>query len=341
MADKKKNAGQKAGKGAKLAAALLLIAVSAGLLLYAFKTQKDADSKIEGAGTADHAVVEQTALTHDGKNYPLKNHISTLLVMGTDTYADTHDDDDGLELYYNYVQSDFMTVLVFDDDAKTCTPLQLNRETMCNVDRLSVNGKVRDQIFCQLTLAHTYGTGKEDSCVNVRNAVSRLLCDAPIENYIAFTMDAIPAITDMVGGVQVTLEDDLTDIDPSFVKGNTVTLTSANAERFVRTRSMTRLEGNIERMGRHRQYLRGFTEAARNAAEQDSGFTLKSYDELSPYITTDLSATNISEYSKKLGEYEILDIITPEGELRMGERYAEFYPDEDDVWSKVKSLWCR
>ena len=319
-----------------LVALALVLAMDIGLLAAFIKIRSS--EQIEEAGSSTHAPV--TKISYNGQERTVRRNLRTLLILGTDKYLEDTQTE-GPELYFNYEQCDFVTILVFDTAAETCTPLQLNRETMCDVYRLSINGMVYDTMEMQLCLAHTYGSGGEDSCENVLNTVrDNIVFGAPIDSYMAFTMDSVPEITDMVGGVEVTIEDELAaSIDPSFEIGKTVTLRGDTALSFVRVRSHEYVEGNVERMGRQRQYLEGFTAAARKAAEKDEDLASTAVNSLTPYITTNLSIPEMCDVVNRLAEYEIKPVVTPEGTLTQG-TYAEFRIDNDSLWNLVSELWC-
>ncbi|MDO5444468.1 MAG: LCP family protein [Eubacteriales bacterium] len=312
---------------------LILVLLGGSLLL-----QQREDGNIVGAGTSEHALQKKDSLEYNGKTYPLKRHIRTLLVMGTDKF---NPEEDVSGLFYNYQQADFQTVLIFDQDKKTCTPIQINRDTMCDVPWLSVNGKVGGTKFCQIALSHTYGSGAEDSCVNSRNAISSLMFDAPIDHYVSFSLDSIQIINDLVGGVTVTVPDNaIAYADPDFVEGNTVLLQGDKAMKFVRTRDKEVFGSNIDRMSHQRVYLGGFVQAARECYAEEDEFSLKAYDQLSPYMVTDLSLNDLNETVQMLVEYEILPIETPKGELKLGTQFAEYYIDYDSLWDLVKNAYC-
>ena len=94
-------------------------------------------------------------------------------------------------------------------------------------------------------------------------------------------------------------------------------------------------------MNHQRLYLSGFTKAAKEAAMKNADLAAKAFKALDPFMTTNLSVNQISEIIADLAEHEILPVILPEGELKMGERFAEFYPDETSVWSCVYTAFCR
>ena len=232
------------------------------------------------------------------------------------------------------------TQLVFDHSAHTVTPFQINRDTMCDVPWLSVNGLVGGTQWEQITFAHTYGTGKEDSCVNTRNAVSSLLYDVPIDNFFSFTMDAVPLMNDAVGGVTVTLDEDIPALGPEYVRGASVTLRGQEALRFVRWRDTEQLDSNQPRMARHRLYLQAFTDAARAAMSADEELVTKLFKAAEPFLCTDLTVEQIADISAALRDYTVLPVVTPNGQYVMGEDYAEFYLDEASLAECVKSAFC-
>lgn len=319
---------------------ILIILLATGLGLVVWKVQRDADREIiPEAGTSLHADHSSEYLTYLGKNYPVLRRMTSVLLIGTDNYINDSKQTN-IEAFYNYNQADFLVVLVFDHDKKTVTPLQINRETMCSVPWLSVNGLVGGYVTEQITLSHTYGSGKKDSCENTIQAVRNLLYHAPVDHYMAFTMDAVPLVNDLVGGVTVTLEDDIPSMGKEYVKGATVTLKGRNALNFVRTREKN-LDSNVVRMSHQRLYLTGFTKSARTAVTKNQDLVVDALKAVDPFLTTNLSVNQISEMITDLTDYEILPVITPKGELKMGEQFAEFWPDEASVWDCVHTSFCK
>lgn len=139
--------------------------------------------------------------------------------MGLDKYAETEESN-----YLNNEQSDFLMLLVMNKETGACTPIQLNRDTMTKIQILGVRGDVAGTFTGQLALAHTYGSGERDSCLNTAEAVSNLLYGVDIDHYISITMDGVAILNDLVGGVEVEVMDDFSSIDSTLVQGETVTL---------------------------------------------------------------------------------------------------------------------
>ena len=320
-----------------LSCVALLAALIAGAFLM---TKKETETPIENAGTSQNAAVNRESLTYDGQEYPMKAHLRTVLLIGTDAVEGYREKTEGVKPFYNYHQADFLTLLVLDTDKNTAEILQLNRDTMTDVPWLDVLGNYGGTEFKQLCLAYNYGDGGMKSCRNTVNAVSSLLFDAPIDHYIQLPMSAIGVLNDLVGGVPVTMEEDLTAIDPTLAEGATVWLDGAQAEKFVRARMALENDTNLARMKRQRQYLDSFQKRAREAFNSDSEFMVKLLEKLSEYLQSDLTAQQLSDLVTRLDKSEISPIRYAEGELKQGEQYYEFYPEEASLWDMVKRAYC-
>lgn len=321
---------------------LLCVALLAALIVGAsFMARKDTETPIENAGTAQNAAVKRESLTYDGQAYPMKAHLQTVLLIGTDALEGYREKTEGLKPFYNYHQADFLTLVVLDTDNNTAEILQLNRDTMTDVPWLDVLGDYGGTEFKQICLAYNYGDGGMKSCKNTVNAVSSLLFDAPIDHYIQIPMTAIGALNDVVGGVPVTMEEDLTVIDPAFAEGTTVWLDGGQAEKFVRARMGLENDTNLARMQRQRQYLDSFQKRAREAFNSDSDFLVKLLEKLSEFLQSDLTAQQLSDFVTQLDNSEISPIRYAEGELKIGEQYYEFYPAESSLWAMVQKAYCK
>jgi len=313
----------------------------AGLIIGVLYFQSRVDEEqIENAGTSENAPTKITSLSYKGETYPLKKHIQTVLLIGTDSEGNEQAAPEGFTAFYNFNQADFLMLLVLDNDTQRVEIIQLNRDTMTDVPWLDVVGNYGGTNVEQLCLSFNSGSGGADSCQNTVNAVSSLLFDAPIQGFIQIPMSAIPVINDLVGGVEVTITDDLTPIDPSFTKGSTVLLKGTQAEKFVRARQALENDTNLARMGRQRDYLDSFQKAARKALNSDSSFIMKLTEKLSEILQTNLSGNQLTDFIERLDTYSISPIRYADGELLLGEEYYEFYVDEDSLWEIVKAAYC-
>lgn len=319
----------------------LLMIVMAGLLGAALLLYDQEEIPIENAGQAVHGVQKQVSLVYKGEEYSLRNHLQTILLIGTDSTEQYEEKQDVLQDYYNYNQADFLVLLVQDTEANTTEVIQLNRDTMTEVPWLDVLGNYGGTEFEQLCLAFNYGDGGRESCLNTVDAVSSLLFDAPIDHYIQVPMSSIPILNNLVGGVPVEIPEDLTNVDPSFVAGATVHLTGEQAEKFVRVRRQLADDTNTARMSRHRIYLESFREQAQKAFDADSEFALKLVEKVGEQLQTDLTAQQLSDLMQTLDQSRVSPIRTADGELVKGTEFYEFFVDEASLWEIVKRAYCQ
>lgn len=319
---------------------VLLLVVLAALLGTAVWTNQREETPVENAGQAVHAQQEQTYLTYENQEYPLKEHLLTVLLIGTDS-TERYEDKNALLDYYNYNQADFLILVVQDTEANTTEVIQLNRDTMTDVPWLDVIGNYGGTEFQQLCLAFNSGDGGRASCLNTVDAVSSLLFDAPIQHYIQMPLSGISVLNNLVGGVPVQIPENLTRIDPAFVEGATVHLTGDQAEKFVRARKGLLDDTNLARMSRQRIYLDSFRKQAQEAFDSDSEFAMKLVEKLGEYIQSDLTAQQLSDFVESLDKSQISPIRTADGELMIGTQHYEFFVDEASLWEIVKRAFCQ
>ena len=310
---------------------LILLAViclvSAGLLLIQVWERQQ--------GRYTGAEAQQTSVSYNGKEYGLKNNIETFLVMGLDKFGDTSSSDS----YNNDQQADFLMLFVFDNDAKKCTAIHIDRDTMAKVNILGVNGNKVDTVVKQIALSHTQGNGKDVSCHNTAEAVSELLLGVKINHYMSVTMDAVSIFNDMVGGVRVTVRDDFTGIDDTLVKGQKVLLKGEHALNYVRSRYGLDDSTNSTRMERQRQYIEALYKKALKCINDDSEFIAKASVKISDYIVTDRSVTQLQSLANKFSEYEFAGMISFEGESKIENQHVAFYPDKNSIRKTVMELF--
>ena len=201
----------------------------------------------------------------DGVTYRRRTDLTTILVMGID-----HDSEVEAEGSYQGGQADFQRLIVIDSKDKTVRQLKIDRDTMAEVTVLGMLGNPVGTTQMQISLAHGFGDGKEESCEYAREAVEGLLLGESIDFYVAMNMDGISELNDLAGGVTVTLEDDFSSIDPAMTKGTTLTLHGDQAETFVRSRMTVGDGTNASRMERQ--------EAFRGRDQEDcKGLSLRKY----------------------------------------------------------------
>ena len=262
---------------------------------------------------------------YNGNNYKQNDDLQVILCVGLDTYDEEPIEDS----YRNNKLADCIVLLVLNKNDKTVLPIQINRDTMTEFHILGINGRITNDAYGQIALSHTYGKdGKDDlnSLQNVRDAVSKLMCDIKIDNYISLTMDAVAKINDKAGGVTVLVEDDFSSIDPTIEQGKEVTLYGNHALTFVRARKGLDDSSNINRLNRQRVYLRSLYETCKKKVNEDNDFVRSALDSIQ--VKSSESLSGLSDIGNTLLEYKLLDAVQLKGEAIENE-FVEFYPDEE------------
>lgn len=302
-----------------LLAFFVLVIITSLLLMYFWEREHsefDSDSDFKMANTIEYK----------GNRYKLRDDVETLLIAGVDKFETTPSADS----YNNDKCADFLVLLVVDRKARTYSSVYLNRDTITDVTVLGIGGKKVGTVRQQLSLAHTYGTGGEDSARNTARAVSAIFGGLRIDRFMTLTMDAVAVLNDAVGGVTLTIQEDLTAVDPSFIKGETVTLRGDQALRFVRARGVLEDSSNTSRMERQKQYLDALYSQMMAEFKEDDALSSDVILDLTKYMSTNCSSGELERMMDALAIIDRAESFSLTGEYKMGE-YAEFYPNEDSV----------
>ncbi|MCF0258660.1 MAG: LCP family protein [Erysipelotrichaceae bacterium] len=290
-----------------------------------------------GTGNSENTVQSESNLVYEGVEYTPKKRVETTLIMGIDVYSDElsvqQDSDAGV------TRCDFLAMLVTDKNTGESRLIHLNRDMMADVDLLGSRNEILDTQKMQLCLAHAYGTDERASARNTMHAVSRLFANAKIDHFITLTMDAVPALNDAVGGVPVLVEEDFSQIDPSLVKGETVTLKGEQALNYVRGRQNVDNGTNEQRMARQRKYMASLFSTLSSALENGKVSITSLLTDVNPYMTSDMSVTKLNEMFKTVMENPKSEIEVIEGQAQMGKEFVEFHPDEKALMEKTISLF--
>lgn len=324
-------------KGTAAILAVVLVLLLGMLLLQRWENTQDApvSSSGEASSVEAGAPVDGREITYyNGTAYAKKEGLETVLLLGVDKF-----EGETPEGYINNQQADFLLLLVMDKQNETCTPIQLNRDTMTQIQILGVTGEPAGTFTGQLALAHTYGSGEEDSCENTVLAVENLLYGVGIDHYVSLTMDGVALLNDLVGGVTVEVLDDFSSIDDSLVQGETVTLKGQQALTYVRSRGGLEDSSNLHRMERQRQYLAALQQQLKAAVQQEDGFTLDALLQLNEYMVSDYTVNQLSELGDSLATYQVSDILTTQGEAQPGEEFMEFTVDEAALQQLVMDVF--
>ena len=279
-------------------------------------------------------VTTTKTISRNGIEYFPRQDVTVIMVLGIDQMGPVTSSN----YHRNNGAADSIMLLVFDENARDCTVLYLNRDTMLNMDVLGVRGEYAGTAYGQLALAHTYGTGLEDSCQNVKNTLMKYIHGLTIDYYVAMNMDAIPILNDAVGGVTVTVVDDFSKVNPTITMGE-LTLRGEQVIDFVRTRKDVGDQKNVTRMERQKEYVNGFLKALAEKEQSDVEFIIRLYEQVSPYLVTDCSVTTLSNMLDRYADFTLKEVVTPEGENLIEDGHYAFYVDEEKLDELIVRLF--
>ena len=270
-----------------------------------------------------------TVLRLNKKKYACRDNIKAYLIMGTDYSGneDARGDD------YQGSLADFLAVIVVNRTQETCGVVEINRNTITDVNIIDQNGDGEALAVEQICTAHWYGGNKRMSCRNTERAVSRLLGKLPISGYYSIGLAEIGRLNHAVGGVAVTIEDDFSKVDSSLVMGDTITLNDEQAVHFLQGRLDVGDGANESRMRRQEQYLKNLLDKTAG----DQSYAEAVWNALDDSAVTDISDRDISVLMDAYSSYDNKGFLAPMGKtvlgdtLRDGELHEEFYADEDSL----------
>ena len=266
----------------------------------------------------------------NGVVYQEKPAVTTLLIIGIDK---TEEDTTGLSAANKYRsggQADFLMLLAIDHTEKKIHQLQIDRDTMTDVYVLGVFGNEVGTRKMQICLSHGFGATPQDNAKYTVRAVQNLLGGTKIDGYYVFSYSAVPVINDVLGGITVTLDYDMTSVYPEWTKSSVITLHGQEAEAFVRARMNVGSGTNEERMNRQTEYMHSAIARMNQKISEDILFSETLLDAMQNLAVSNMTAKQLAEEINKAYQYEVLDVDHPAGEYTLSETgYIEFQMRED------------
>jgi LCP family protein required for cell wall assembly len=325
-----------AGAVVTVLAGFLVIAVQAKTQDAEDGTHTAASSPVAGTETAQKGSTtekwQEGTISYNGGYYRYNNYLKSYLFMGIDTDDEVYNMDTSDTGY----QSDALFLLVMDSSDQTLSVITINRNTMTEIERFTGSGISMGKAVSQICVQHAYGDGKKLSCSRVEDAVAGLFYNIPIQGYISMNMGAIPGMNDAVGGVQVTVLDDLEyeGRGVSLKKGETVTLNGQEAYCYLRGRDLNDYDSATERLRRQEQYITSFIAGLQGMEDRQTAVT-EVFGAIEDYTVTNI---DFSSLMSSLLEYEYSedDMYTVPGETTVGEDgYEEYHVDEDAFYDLI------
>lgn len=272
---------------------------------------------------------------YKGQKYQFNEKMTNILLIGVDK---ENIEDTATETYGANGQADVLILIALDTSNGNMKAIPISRDTMVDINQYSVNGQYLGVSGEQICLSYSYGDGRELSCENTKTAVSRLLYGMPINSYVALDLEGIKILNDTIGGVTLTVDEDIDLYDKHLKKGDTVTLKGNYALRYIRGRNKTAIDANDTRMNRQKKYMKTFFKTALELTKKDIITPIKLYNKISDYKVSDLSVADISYLTQCVllnKSTDSLGFVSIPGKNIPGKEYIEFHPDMEALYEIV------
>lgn len=277
-------------------------------------------------------VNDDGTITYKGEKYRYNKDLINILVMGID-----HELSD---ISINSLGMADTDIIVSIDKSTGVTRLvNISRDAMTNVRMYDEDGNYTGIDRMQLCLSYAYGDGGMESCLNTAQAVSYLMYDLPINGYAALDYSQIAVLNDAVGGVEVTILEDMFDFGKA---GETVRLQGQQAQTYVRRRNIEALDSNNSRMARQKQWLLSFLREARLRIRENVTFPVTLYRLLASNMVTSIDISEVTYLGTLFASrgFSEGDFRSVAGEVLEGESgLAEFHIDEDALLDLVVEMF--
>ncbi len=282
-------------------------------------------------------------IKYQNRLYEYNENIITFLIMGIDKGKETYEPWEAEIENIGNGQADALFLAALNIENNTVKIIGINRNTMTDIYLCdNLDGSI-PTFVSQIALQHAYGPNRQIGCEYQVKAVQNLFYQLPIHGYVAVNVDVVPTMNDLVGGVDVDVLEDLTLHDPSLMKGSHVHLMGESAYWYVKYRDIHQFASVDMRAQRQSQYLNGFINAAKQTVREDPLLVFQLYEELAPEMDTNITKAEMAYLASVLPQcqFDENSFCQIPGETVMGEKYEEFYPDEDALLTLIVDIFYR
>lgn len=284
---------------------------------------------------------QEGVVTYEGKEYLYNTDIKTYLMMGVDINGPVQQSSD----YTQGGQSDALFLLVVNNKTEQLQVISINRNTMADIELCDEEGIDMGPLKTQICLQHAFGDGKRLSCSKTVDAVSGLFQNIPISGYLAMNMGGIPQMNDAVGGVEVTVQQDISfpKAGVNLKKGQKVTLNGMQAYYYLHGRDTEEYDSATKRLQREEQYIVAYMDKLKKVSTENPDQVTEIYNSVSDYLVTSVDFTSMIEQLMNYGFSEDQMYTVPgktvEGKPIDGKRYEEYHVDEDAMEELIMKVF--
>ena len=332
----------------QIAAAAAVAIACVGFGIHAYHRYEEREAAVRAIEERSHQEKhekedeENGILTLNGKRYRRNTAMRAILCMGIDTKGEM----EAQNVSGKGGDADAIFLVAQDAAKDEAQILLIPRNTMTDIEVFDYFGNSLGTEKQQLTLAYAFGDGREGSCELTEEALSNLLFGLQIDGYFAVNMDSISYFNDAVGGVPVTVEDEMVvkQYPEDFQMGETVTLTGDLTEKYVRFRDVDEEGSASIRLHRQKGYLKSLIQTAKESQAKDPSTITRLVDGIQEKAITNMAKDQYMDMAlamlnspKTMGDSDFIELS---GEIYQG-KFEEFYPDMDQLKEIVINLFYK
>ena len=315
-------------------AIVLLLGSAFAYLYYNGKLQFNQDHE-EITIPADLVQQNGDTVESDGVKYVYDKDVETILLLGIDKDSSSQIKTDK---YGTAGQADAIYLACIDNKDKHYTILQINRDSMIDVDTYSTSGQFSGIKNMQACISFAYGDGKEKSCQNTKKAISRLLFNIPIDSYFSINKASIPLLNDIIGGVDVPVYD-----SNGNKTGEYNYLDGKEAYEYIHYRDTSKIDSNLVRLKRQTSYIKAFAAKFIERTKADISTPVEMFETVSIYSTTDLNTSKITYLTTNAftgrNDFDIQFKSVPGKVIEGDGGYAEYIVDTKGLLKVVLDIF--
>ena len=270
---------------------------------------------------------DEADVYHNGKAYYYNKNLINILLIGVD-----NENPEGK----NSKQADAIFLVSADFKNNKANIVAISRNTLTDIEVYDMNGEFLDTEYKQICLSYAYGEDDAKASELTSKAVSRLLYDIPINGYYTVYMDSISKIVDSVGGVTVTVPEDMTDVYGHWKKDTRVTITGKDAIRYLTHRK----DLSEQRLQRQKQFIASFVVSAKKAVTKNLSLPFDMYKKLAKNTITNVDATSAVYLASEIikADFKILQIP---GKVGFDGNFETFEVDESALYEQILDVFYK
>ena len=287
-------------------------------------------------------------LVYHEKIYEYKEDSINFLLLGIDKKGKLDHNTDLSD--WDAGQADAVFVISLDPGEKKVSVIGIPRNSMAYVEMFDSDRNSLGYIYNQVCLQYGYAGGGELGLEATKRLVSELLYELPIHGACAINFKAIEIVTEKIGGVEVTIKEDLSILGSEFVEGNQVVIKGDNTVDYLIYRDTSVIGSPTTRLTREKEFLEAMIHKSIACVKKNPAIVSDVYKAILPYMNTDVTldkavylAMNSLDYKINSDSFyqlqgedrEVIGI----GEFGEERTFNDFYLDEENLLETVVKVF--